>query len=240
MVIFSRSEETGYNIDIEIASIEDIEFVLSRMIQYPIRFRKNSDGTEDVGNGFAWKSVSAFVVLHHQYILLDLSFVRFFKIIHPPPSQVNSPGGSAKSFSFLSWPSSHVQSFSVCPFCSALLPVALPLDEDLMGIVGKPIEEGVGEKGIIEEPHPFLQGPCARDDGGGPLVPLDHYLIEILGLGCRQSLKSEVVDDEDVRMDKLDELFTEGVIRSRLMKPFEEYLRSHHQHVEAPPHGTVA
>ena len=47
-----------------------------------------------------------------------------------------------------------------CSFGSAHpLPVALPFDEDLVGVVGQPVKEGVGQERIIEEPHPFIQGP---------------------------------------------------------------------------------
>jgi len=40
-----------------------------------------------------------------------------------------------------------------CPFCPAHpLPIALSLDEDLMGVMREPVEERVGEERIVKEP----------------------------------------------------------------------------------------
>ena len=61
-----------------------------------------------------------------------------------------------------------------------------------MGPVGEAIERAVGEDGVVEEGDPLIHRPVARDDRGGPAVPLDEDVVEIAGLLGREFSEPEV------------------------------------------------
>lgn len=52
----------------------------------------------------------------------------------------------------------------------------------LMGAMREAIEGAVGEDGVVEERHPFLDGPVARDHRRGVTVALDEDVVEVAGL----------------------------------------------------------
>ena len=109
-----------------------------------------------------------------------------------------------------------------------------------MSIVREAVEERVGEKGVVEQTHPLIHMAAARHDRGGPAVPLDHHLVEVLGLHGAQALESEIINDEDGRIDQADELLPEGVVRPALVQPLQKGLRPEHEDTEPSPHGGMA
>ena len=63
-------------------------------------------------------------------------------------------------------------------------PVALSLDDDLVGVVGEAIEGALGEDRVIEEGDPLVDTAVGCDDRGAATVTLDNDLIEVTGLLC--------------------------------------------------------
>ena len=78
------------------------------------------------------------------------------------------------------------------------LSVAVALDDDLVGVVGEPIDCTLGEYGIVEQRNPLIDSTIAGEDGGSAPVALEDDLVEIAGLLGIETAESEVVDDEHV------------------------------------------
>ena len=66
-------------------------------------------------------------------------------------------------------------------------PVALSLDDDLVGVVSEAIEGTLGEDRVIKEGDPLVDTAVRCDDGGAASMALDDDLIEVAGLLCIES-----------------------------------------------------
>src|SRR5262249_443618 len=60
------------------------------------------------------------------------------------------------------------------------------------------------------------------EDGGGPAVPLDHDLVEVVGLGRVQGLQCEVVQDEEIDTEQAPELLLVGGVQSSRLEALQE------------------
>ncbi|CAN5856681.1 hypothetical protein BH23GEM3_BH23GEM3_06690 [soil metagenome] len=58
-------------------------------------------------------------------------------------------------------------------------PVARPVDDDLVSIVGEAVERALREDRVVEEGDPLLDGAVGGHDGRGSLVPFDDDFVEI-------------------------------------------------------------
>ena len=72
--------------------------------------------------------------------------------------------------------------------------VTLPLDDDLIGVVGEAVEGALGQDGIIEEGDPLVDYAVGCDDGGRAAVALDDDLIEVAGLLGIEAAQAEVIE----------------------------------------------
>lgn len=94
--------------------------------------------------------------------------------------------------------------------------MAFAFHDDLVGIVGQPIQGALGQDGIIEERDPLLNGAIAGENGGGSSVAFDDDLVDIAGLGRVQPAKPEVVHDQYVRGKKAPHRLLARVVCLRL------------------------
>ena len=67
---------------------------------------------------------------------------------------------------------------------------------DTMGVVHKPVEDGIAEGGVADDVVPVVDGQLAGDQGGATSVSVLEDLKEISAFGLIEGLESEVVDEE--------------------------------------------
>jgi hypothetical protein len=77
-------------------------------------------------------------------------------------------------------------------------PVAVAVDDDLVGVVCEPIECALGQDWIFKERNPFVDGSIGCEDGGGSSMSLEDELVEVAGLLRIEFAQSEVIEDEDI------------------------------------------
>ena len=152
------------------------------------------------------------------------------EIVFRPMSQ-DDPGGTISTSSDLGYPPGSGPS-SPRPFSwrggwgrrrrpralagAELASIAFAFHDDLVGVVGQPVQSALGQDGIIEERDPLLHCPVARKDGGGSSMALDDDLVDVTGLGGVQPSKAKIVHDQDVRGEEAPQCLLAGVIRLRL------------------------
>ncbi len=80
------------------------------------------------------------------------------------------------------------------------LPVAGPLDDDLVAGSGQPIQGAVARDRVFEEAEPFLHSPVAGDDEAGDPMATDDQLVEVSGLLAGKAVQAQVVQDEQTSL----------------------------------------
>jgi len=117
--------------------------------------------------------------------------------------------------------------------------IAFSLDEDLVGIVGQAIEDGVGDQRISKELHPFLDMATAGHDDGRGTVAFGDNFVKVVGLFGSEFLEAEVVHNEKGGTEEPKQFFVEGLIGSTLEQSFEEEIGSDHQDFNTSPAGAM-
>lgn len=117
--------------------------------------------------------------------------------------------------------------------------VALTLDDDLVGIVGEPVERTLGEDRIVKQWYPFLDRAVRRDNRGRATVPLDDHLVEITRLQVGQAPESEIVNNEHVRFEETPKSFLSRMIGSGLVQELEHPVAPHKSDIMSGPTGRV-
>ena len=69
---------------------------------------------------------------------------------------------------------------------------------ELVGVVDKAVEDGVGEGGVAEQFMPLSQGELAGDEGGARGVAVFEEFEEVAAVLGVELGESEVVEDEEV------------------------------------------
>ena len=96
------------------------------------------------------------------------------------------------------------------------LPVAGPLDDDLVAGVGQAIERTVSQDWVFEEAEPLFHSPVAGDDESGGTVTADVQLVEVSRLLGGELVEAQVVQDEQGGREKGPEGALQGVVDSGL------------------------
>ena len=109
-----------------------------------------------------------------------------------------------------------------------------------MGIVGQPIQDGIGHQRIFKEVHPFLHMATARQNRGRGCIAFDDHFVKIVRLFGSQFLEAEVIHNEKRGTDQSEQFFSEGVIGPTLKQSFEQQSGSDHQDLDASPAGAMA
>lgn len=123
-----------------------------------------------------------------------------------------------------------------------LLPHALALEFDTMGIVNEAIQNGIGDGGVRDEVMPFGHGGLSGDDGGfAPVALLDDF-EEMEALLVRQAMRAEVVENEQLDADKFVDETREAAVEAGKRQVLEQAGRARIEHgmIEArrlPPDG---
>lgn len=74
------------------------------------------------------------------------------------------------------------------------LAIALALGDNLVRVVGEPVEGALGQHGIVEERDPLVDGPVAGHDRRRAAVALADDLVEVARLPCVEAAQAEVVN----------------------------------------------
>jgi len=120
------------------------------------------------------------------------------------------------------------------------LPEAVALDDDLVGVVGEPIEGALRQDRIVEERDPLLDGAVAGQHRGPSPMPLQDHFVEVAGLLRVESAQAEVVDDEHVGSEQPPQHLLGGVIGPGLVQHLEEAIGTQEEHVLAGAAGRVS
>ena len=86
------------------------------------------------------------------------------------------------------------------PVGRQFLPVAGPLDDDLVAESGQPVHGAVAEDGVIEEAEPFLHSPVAGDDEAGNPMATDDQLVEVSRLRSGEPVEAQIGQDEQTSL----------------------------------------
>jgi hypothetical protein len=81
-------------------------------------------------------------------------------------------------------------------------PVALALDDDLIGVVGEAVDGGLREDRVIEQRDPLVDRPIAREERRRAPMALEDDLVEVARLARVEAPEAEVVDDQDVGVSR--------------------------------------
>ena len=119
-------------------------------------------------------------------------------------------------------------------------PVAVAFDDDLVGVVRKPVDRTLGQDGIVEQRNPLVDRAVAGDDGGGSSVSFENDFVEIAGLLGIETPQAEVVDDEHVGGEQAAQYLLGGVIGPRLMKSLQEVIGAEESHFAAGATGRMS
>ena len=98
---------------------------------------------------------------------------------------------------------------------------ALALDDDAVGTVTQPVECRGAENPVVGEGvTPFAEIEIGCQDGGHPLIPGRHQVVEVFVVWCAQGFEREVVDDQQWHTHELLELaFVEARGAGRMQLP---------------------
>jgi hypothetical protein len=118
--------------------------------------------------------------------------------------------------------------------------VALTLHNDLIGVMGEPVDSALGKHGILEQRDPFIDGAIAGQDGGSSAVALQDDFVEVAGLLSIEAAKGEIVDDQQIGGEKPSEDLVGGVISAGLVKLVEEAIGAQKQHLAPGAAGGMA
>lgn len=121
-----------------------------------------------------------------------------------------------------------------------VFPIALALDDDLVGIVGEAIDGALGQDRVVEQRDPLVDGPVAGDESRRPAVPFEDHFIEIARLAGVEAPQSEVIDEQHVGREDAPEHLVGGMIGARLVQELEEAIGTEEEHVVAGPARRVA
>jgi hypothetical protein len=118
--------------------------------------------------------------------------------------------------------------------------VALALHDDLVGVVGEPVDGALGKHGVLEQRDPFVDGAIASQDGGSSAVPLQDDFVEVAGLLGVEAAKGEIVNDQQIGGEQASEDLVGGLIGPGLVELMEEAIGAHEQHLAPGAAGGVA
>jgi len=74
-------------------------------------------------------------------------------------------------------------------------PVALTLQNDLVGVVRQTVQGALCQDRVVEERDPFLHSAIAREDRRGSAMTLDDDLVDVARLSRIEPTKPEIVND---------------------------------------------
>ena len=86
------------------------------------------------------------------------------------------------------------------PVGRQFLPVAGPVDDDLIAGVGQPVQRAVTQDRIVEEAEPSVHRPVAGDDAAGDLVAADDQLVEVSRLRSGEPVPAQIGQDEQTSL----------------------------------------
>jgi len=78
---------------------------------------------------------------------------------------------------------------------SGAFAVRVSFHDDVVGVVGQPVEGGVGHDRVGEQGQPVAGGPVGGDHDGAAQVAFGDHLIEVLGLEHGHGFEAEVVEN---------------------------------------------
>jgi hypothetical protein len=76
------------------------------------------------------------------------------------------------------------------------LSIAITFDDDLVGIVGEAVEDGVSNQRIFKKLHPFLHMSTAGHDDRRGSIAFDDNFVKVVSLFGGEFLEAEVVHNE--------------------------------------------
>ena len=86
------------------------------------------------------------------------------------------------------------------PVGRQFLPVAGPVDDDLVAGVGQPVQRAVTQDRIVEEAEPSVHRPVAGDDAAGDLAAADDQLVEVSRLRSGEPVEAQIGQDEQTSL----------------------------------------
>lgn len=123
------------------------------------------------------------------------------------------------------------------PVLAGSLPfsVALPLHDDLIGVVRESVDSTLGKDRVVKEGYPLVNGPVAGENGRGTAMALKDDFVEVAGLTGVETAKREVIDDKDVRSKQAPQYLLGGVVGARVVEELEEVIGTQEEDVVVGP-----
>src|SRR5471032_1418210 len=115
----------------------------------------------------------------------------------------------------------------------------LALEVDPVAAVDDAIEDGVGERRVVEVGVPGLDGQLAGDDGGARADAVVEQLQQVDAFGRADGGDGEVVDDQEVELGQLGQAPGEAAVAVGDLQFVEQPRGAHVQHREAAARGLV-
>ena len=75
--------------------------------------------------------------------------------------------------------------------------------DDFVGVVNEPVQDGIGERGIAHGAVPGLDGQLAGDHGGAELAAVVHEFQEVTAFTGRKRRDAQVIQDEQIEPGEL-------------------------------------
>src|SRR2546428_229047 len=126
------------------------------------------------------------------------------------------------------------------PARALAFPVALALDDDLVGVVRKAVDRRLREVGVVEERDPLVDRSIAREDRRRASMPFEDDLVEVARLSRVEAAEPKVVDDEDVGGQQPPQGLVGRVIGARLEEELKEAACAEGKELDGRAAGGVA
>ena len=113
------------------------------------------------------------------------------------------------------------------------------VERQAVGVMNKPVQDGVSEGGFVDDVMPGLDGKLAGNDGGAGAVAVLDDFHEIPALSGGQAVGSPVVEDQHVGPDELAEQPGKAAVAMGQLKVAEEARQPVVEDALSVPAGTL-